>query len=218
MSESEEMYLVSIARLKEDGAEGPVSLSRLAERLSVQPVSVNQMVRKLEEAQLVTYTPYKGVELTAEGEQRAARILRSRRLWEVFLVEKLNYLPQEADEIACRLEHVVPVETGERLSSLLGNPGESPLGKPIPVAPESAPRKEGRRLSQLHLDQDGVVIQVRAEEGVRAFLKAEGVCAGTRVTVLASGHSGDTLIRTCEGNTIHLSAELAEQIWVREAL
>ena len=50
ISESEQMYLLTIARLIEGGQPEPISLSDIAKELSVLPVSVNQMVRKLEGA------------------------------------------------------------------------------------------------------------------------------------------------------------------------
>ena len=46
MSESEEMYLITIARLIEQGVEAPVPIPLLAGELSIQPVSANQMVHK----------------------------------------------------------------------------------------------------------------------------------------------------------------------------
>jgi Mn-dependent DtxR family transcriptional regulator len=58
MSENEQMYLVTIAKLEEGGHESPVALSELANALSVLPVSVNQMVRKMDESGLVKYYPY----------------------------------------------------------------------------------------------------------------------------------------------------------------
>ncbi|RMF39870.1 MAG: MarR family transcriptional regulator, partial [Anaerolineae bacterium] len=64
-SESEQMYLVTLAQL--ETASQPVPLSALAQALGVQPVSVNQMVRKLAEAGLVTYEPYHGVSLSPQG-------------------------------------------------------------------------------------------------------------------------------------------------------
>jgi DtxR family Mn-dependent transcriptional regulator len=107
MSESEEMYLVTLARLNEAEGKDPTPVSRLAEELAVLPVSVNQMIHKLEESGLVKYTQYKGVTLTETGIRQANNILRSRRLWEVFLVERLHYIPDEAESLACRLEHAV---------------------------------------------------------------------------------------------------------------
>ena len=132
MSESEEMYLVTIARLNESGDNLPVPVSQLAAELNVLPVSANQMIRKLEETGWVCYTPYKGVSLTEEGAALALQILRHRRLWEVFLVEKLKIPVAEAAELACRLEHFLPVDAAERLAIYLGNPGISPTGSPIP--------------------------------------------------------------------------------------
>ena len=86
LSESMEMYLVTIARLRVDSQ--PVPLSQLAEMLSISPVSVNEMCRKLQDQGFAVYQPYKGVSLTPEGEQRTFYILRRHRLWEVFLVQK----------------------------------------------------------------------------------------------------------------------------------
>ena len=88
MSESEEMYLITIARLGAKELQGLVPLSKLADALSVVPVSVNQMVKKLEEAGLVHYFPYKGVELTDQGRKVARQVLRHRRLWEYFFVSR----------------------------------------------------------------------------------------------------------------------------------
>jgi Mn-dependent DtxR family transcriptional regulator len=48
MSESEDMYLVSLARLQETGVEVPVPIAKLAQEMSIQPVSTSQMIHKLE--------------------------------------------------------------------------------------------------------------------------------------------------------------------------
>ena len=108
LSEREEMYLVTIARIQEAGDAGPVPLKTLARELGIGSISTNQMVRTLEEAGWLIYTPYKGVEFTPPGRQRALRILRHRRLWQVFLVERIGYSSDEASELACRLEHTLP--------------------------------------------------------------------------------------------------------------
>ena len=67
MSEAEEMYLIALARLGEQGVQGPVPLAQLAQELSVLPVSANQMVHKLKQEGILDYVPYKGVELKPEG-------------------------------------------------------------------------------------------------------------------------------------------------------
>ena len=126
------MYLVAIAKLNERGYKSPVALAKVANELEILPVSANQMIRKLEKYGLVTYTPYKGVELTVAGSQIASQILRQRRLWEVFLVEHLRCTINEADEITCRLEHIFPEAEAERLAEFLEYPRVAPSGNLIP--------------------------------------------------------------------------------------
>lgn len=96
-----EMYLATIATLQT--AEQPVPISQLAEHLSHSPVSVNEMCHKLVERRWATYQPYKGVRLTPEGITLAHQVLRRRRLWEIFLLERLGADADEARAFACHL-------------------------------------------------------------------------------------------------------------------
>jgi DtxR family transcriptional regulator, Mn-dependent transcriptional regulator len=215
MSESEEMYLISIARLNEAGIDGPVPLSQLAEELDLAPVSVNQMVRKLEEAGLVTYLPYKGAELTISGRQAALRTLRHRRLWEVFLVEELRFSPDEAEELACKMEHVLPDEAADRLATFLGNPVASPQGMPIPEALSQEAVRCEVALRQLKAAETSRVTQIAADTATRTYLSAEGIASDTQITVLAIGGTGAMLLKTENGKTIHLAEEVVKTIWVK---
>ncbi len=131
MSESVEMYLLRVVQLRED-AQTPVSLSRLAEVMAISPVSVNEMCHKMVAQGLVRYTPYKGVVLTPYGEEQINSLLRRRRLWVVFLEEKLGMDEAQAEEVACHLEHVTPCEVADRLDAYLGHPRTTPQGRPIP--------------------------------------------------------------------------------------
>lgn len=213
LTESEEMYLVSIATLQEDGAAEPVPVSLLANELNIAAVSANQMIRKLEECGLVRYSPYKGVSLTEDGEKAALRVLRHRRLWEVFLVEHLHFSPAEAALQACRVEHVFPDEAVERLAEYLGHPAASPQGRAIPVPHEARRLENDLCLSQLKAGQEGVVRQINAGAAARAFLVTQGLSMGDQLTVLASAQSGDMLLKA-SGVTLNLAAELVQAIRV----
>ncbi len=215
MSESEEMYLVTIARLREIGIESPVPLSRLAEEMQILPVSANQMIRKLAEAGLVAYTPYKGAELTGSGQRRAAQILRQRRLWATFLMEHLGYSVPEADMLACRLEHIFPEESAERLAEYLGRPVLSPDGKPIPEAQSGYLEVVGFPLTQLAAGEQGEIVQIQADEMTRAFLASEGILPGVKLTMLALGSHGASLVRITEDQRVHLSQEVANCLRVK---
>ncbi len=214
MSESEEMYLLTVAMLVEAGTEDPIPVSRLAQELAIQPVSANQMIRKLEASGLVLYTPYKGVALTQKGEQRALHILRHRRLWEVFLVENLKMTPMEANELACRLEHILPPEVAERLAEYLGYPSVSPQGKYIPdqSARDIPPRDI--LLSQMSVGQRSRVVEINTDVAARAFLNGEGIQSGAAITVLGIGNAGAFLVDV-DGRSVYLEQGLAQKIRVK---
>ena len=212
-SESEEMYLIHIAMAGEEGVQGPVGLSRLAEMLSVSPISVNQMVKKLVGRDLVVYVPYKGVELTGPGRAIADQVLRRRRLWALFLADRLGLSADRADAIACDLEHITPPDLADRLADLLGDPVTGPHGKPIPHTGRPASGPARMLLSELPVGGRATVAGVEASGATRAFLAKEGLVPGVTVEVLALAGDGDCLLGVDAGE-VHLAARLVGSILV----
>ena len=216
MSESVEMYLITISRIAEATREETVPLPALAEKLDILPVSTNQMIRKLEDAGLVRYLPYKGVQLSEEGQKIAAQILRHHQLWEHFLIDHLNFPDDAAESLACRLEHIFSNDEIEHLAAFLDDP--------IALAPSSSLSsnsgrfipEEQTRLTKLKIDQCGAITRVEADHAEHSFLSAAGVLPGMLVTILARGDTGDLLARVGEKDQIHLSAEVAAHIWLRK--
>lgn len=211
-SESEEMYLITIARAVEGGRQEPIPNAVIAEALAVTAASANEMVRKLETKDLVRYEPYRGVALTDQGRRVAIRVLRARRLWTTFLAEHLGLGPREADDQACHLEHVMDPDAVDRLAAFLGDPATDPLGRPIPRRdlPTHAPATGG--LDMVPTGATTEVAAVRASGAAAAFLAGEGIVPGATLRVLAAGTSG-VLVDT--GTPVHLTADLAAQIDVR---
>lgn len=210
LSESVQMYLVSIARLRR--GEGVVPLSELADELSVSPVSANEMCHKMQDQGLVIYQPYKGVLLTEEGKRRALYVLRRHRLWEVFLVSKLGLAYAEAHEAACQLEHDTPDEVVERLDAYLGQPDFNPMGDPIPGPDGALPLRHLAPLCELGPGQRGHVVRCDTTDLARAFLDDHGLRSGAWVTVIATTESG--LLIDVEGTEMALATHLAERIHV----
>ena len=64
--------------------QGQAATGQLAQALGVSPGTVTSMLKTLSESNLVTYTPYEGVRLTAAGTALALRIVRRHRLIELF--------------------------------------------------------------------------------------------------------------------------------------
>jgi DtxR family Mn-dependent transcriptional regulator len=128
---TEENYLKAIYKLMEsDGLS--VSTNAIAEKMNTKAATVTDMLKKLSVKKLVNYTKYKGVSLTSPGKKIAVSIIRKHRLWEFFLVEKLDFKWNEVHDIAEQLEHVNSSELVERLDKFLGHPKNDPHGDPIP--------------------------------------------------------------------------------------
>ena len=128
---SEENYLKTIYHLRKDD-EDYVSTNSIADKIETKASSVTDMLRKLSEKQLVDYVKYKGVKLTNEGVKAAVKVVRKHRLWEVFLVNKLNFSWDEVHEVAEQLEHIKSKKLVAQLDEYLEYPTHDPHGDPIP--------------------------------------------------------------------------------------
>ena len=155
-TDSMEQYLQTICRL--GGEQSPVALSALADHLGISSVSANEMIKKLVARELVTYEPYKGVTLTAEGQTQALCVIRRHRLWERFLADVLGIPWDRVHEEACQLEHATSSLVEEKLAQFLQEPETCPHGHP--VAGADCCREEGLPLSDLEPGQRAVILRV----------------------------------------------------------
>ncbi len=78
------------------------------------------------------YERYQGFKLSSEGKKIALGIVRKHRLWEYFLVQKLQFRWDEVHEIAEQLEHINSRALIDKLDSFLNFPKFDPHGDPIP--------------------------------------------------------------------------------------
>lgn len=125
-----EDYLKIIFEL--GGKSKKISNKQIAMGLNIAAGSVTEMVTKLVEEGLAKHTPYAGISLTEEGIQIAEIMVRKHRMWETFLVEKLNYKLSEVDSDAEALEHVTSDHLLDLLDKFLGYPTHCPHGGVIP--------------------------------------------------------------------------------------
>jgi len=205
VSESVEMYLVMTALLR-SAPDQPVPLSLLANKLGVSQVSANEMCHRLEERGLLAYQPYKGVTLTPDGEEWAQRILSRRRLWVIFLVENLGIDPEEADDLACQLEHI----TSDRLVAALRAFLERAPDVRAPLEPASSSASL-RPLTACTAGTRGVIAAVDVEPAAATFLARQGITSGADVEVLAVGADHAVLIQIGT-HQVALAPSLANRI------
>ena len=157
---TEENYLKAIYKLSLNGVQG-VSTNAIADKSATKPSSVTDMIKKLADKKLVSYQKYQGVNLTKKGSDVAVSIIRNHRLWEVFLVEKLNFKWDEVHDLAEELEHINTHKLTERLDEFLGFPKFDPHGDPIPDKDGNIIQHKDVTLSDLIRGEKAVVVGVK---------------------------------------------------------
>ena len=130
MTPNREDYLKIILELGGDTTK--VNNKQIVSSLDVSAASVSEMISKLVKEELVEHSPYQGVQLTASGLQKASSLIRKHRLWEVFLVEHLDYSWNEVHDDAEVLEHVTSEQLADHLEDYLNHPMHCPHGGIIP--------------------------------------------------------------------------------------
>lgn len=138
-----EMYLRTIYELIEDGV--PPLRARIAEQLGHSGPTVSQTIGRMERDGFVVVAQDRTLVLTAEGVDRATKVMRKHRLAERLLTDVIGLDLPYVHEEACRWEHVMSDRVERRLVEMLGRPERSPYGNIIPgldeldVAPGEAP-------------------------------------------------------------------------------
>lgn len=141
---TEENYIKSIFHLS--NSDKMVSTNAIAQELNTKPASVTDMLQKLAEKDILVYQKYKGVKLKALGKDIAIRTIRKHRLWECFLVDKLEFGWDEVHEVAEQLEHIQSPKLTDSLDRFLAYPSYDPHGDPIPNKQGEFPSSLGKTL------------------------------------------------------------------------
>ncbi|MGB0524693.1 MAG: metal-dependent transcriptional regulator [Flammeovirgaceae bacterium] len=213
-SSAEENYLKAIYKLSEKSE--VVSTNAIAELLKTSPASVTDMLKKLDGKHAVNYIKYKGAQLSESGKKSALWLIRKHRLWEVFLVEKLNFKWDEVHEVAEQLEHIRSKRMIERLDEFLGYPTVDPHGDPIPDAEGKFHSQPAICLSNAALHVSLTVVAVK--DSSQAFLKYLDkieVGIGTEMQVIERIEFDESLeLKLDNGRQLLVSHQVSENIMV----
>ena len=117
-----------------------VRVRDIANTLKVKMPSVVKALTALKRQELVTQEPYGDVELTPKGRRIATMILNRHNKIREFLM-RIGVSRRIADKDACLMEHVLSVETMDKISDYLK---KGPPKEPVKV-PAEAGAKEVRQ-------------------------------------------------------------------------
>lgn len=212
---SEENYLKSIFHLQTESGKG-ISTNAIAKKLETKPSSVTDMIKKLAEKKVLVYKKYQGVTLTDLGKQAAISIVRKHRLWEVFLVDKLNFSWDEVHDVAEQLEHIKSTKLINELDAFLGFPKKDPHGDPIPDKEGNFQKIEKKLLSTLEEKQTGICVGVNdSSSDFLKYLDKNNISLGHKIEVLSKESFDGSLTILINSKKITVSKKISNNIYIQ---
>ena len=211
---SEENYIKSIFHLQQET--GLVNTNSLAAEMQTRPASVTDMLKKLKGKKLLQYEKYKGFKLNEAGKKAALNVVRKHRLWEFFLVEKLNFDWDKVHSIAEEMEHISSEELVQRLDNFLGNPSFDPHGDPIPDKNGKIQVIKQQSLSEISFKKNVTVSSVSNQTAqMLDMLKHYNIAIGTQLMVLKKFEfDGSLEIKVSKQNACIISEQVAKNVFV----
>lgn len=116
LSLSQQQYVEAIADLVRE--KGRASTTEVARLLGVRLPSVTEAVRRLEFLGLARRRSRFEIALSAGGRRIAEQLDGRQKALRRFMVEILDMPPEQADQVACRVEHCVDRGFADRLAAL----------------------------------------------------------------------------------------------------
>ena len=183
-SQAEENYLKAIYALQKDESKG-ISTNTLASKMNMKASSVTDMLKRLAPKDLVEYKKYQGVKLTDKGRLAALKVIRKHRLWECFLVQKLNFKWDEVHEIAEQLEHIQSEVLINKLDAFLRFPKLDPHGDPIPDEFGRIIKNKTVSILEMGIGASGVFVGVKdSSETFLKYLNKKNLALGAKIKVI----------------------------------
>ena len=214
LSFSEENYLKSIFHLSYESELG-VSTNSIADNLNTKASSVTEMLKKLGEKNLIVYKKYHGAQLTEMGRKNALNIIRKHRLWEVFLVDKLNFKWDEVHDIAEQLEHIQSEKLTNELDKFLNFPTKDPHGDPIPNPAGFIKFTPKLRLSDLNIGETGKFIGVKDSSSTfLKYLDKRQISLGSNIKVLHQEEFDQSLHVGLDETNLTISIKTASNLYI----
>lgn len=211
---SEENYLKAIYHLGKQGKEA-VSTNAIADKVESKASSVTDMIKKLAEKNLANYVKYQGVSLTEEGRLAAALVIRKHRLWEVFLVNKLNFSWDEVHDIAEQLEHVKSLQLVNKLDAFLEYPTHDPHGDPIPDKDGNYSPIKSINILEIDIGKEGVLSFVKDSSDVfLRYLNKNHLALGDTIKVLDFEPFDNSLTIETTTKKMIISKEVAQNLYL----
>lgn len=212
---AEENYIKAIYHLQQ--TDNNVTTNEVATQLKTKAASVTDMLKKLKQKKILEYEKYQGFRLSGEGEKIALSIIRKHRLWEYFLVEKLQFGWDEVHEVAEELEHITSIKLINKLDVFLGCPKFDPHGDPIPDANGKLPSQPQISLTSLEINKLAIISAVGSQrKELLEILKHKKIGIGTKLEVKKKFAFDNSIeVKIIGQSSFNISEQLAQTLFVK---
>jgi len=212
---SEENYLKAIFHLERTYPTG-VSTNALADQMGAKASSVTDMMKRLSEKKLVKYKKYQGVKLSEKGKETAIEVIRKHRLWEVFLVDKLDFAWDEVHEVAEQLEHIKSEKLTRELDRFLEYPKKDPHGDPIPDAKGVFVFADKVLLSELNIGESGICVGVKDSSAeFLQYLDKNDIALGKEISILEKESFDQSMLINLNGRELKISNIISSNLFIK---
>jgi DtxR family Mn-dependent transcriptional regulator len=214
MTKSEEDYIKFLYQ-PTSGEREVIKISTIAKAFGYTEQSVNEMMKRLSDKNLIDYIPYKGVYLTPVGHQLALKMIRSHRIWEVFLYDKLGYGWDEVHALSEIIEHTHRDDVVDRLYTYLNSPSTCPHGNPIPSNEHQDFERHPNdiALQDTSNGQTFLVQRVEDSPSLLTYLTSIGVKLGSKITIEHVDALNDVVHISIEKQTFTIGFKNASKIF-----
>lgn len=211
-------YLRAIYQLTERDQE-KASTTQIATLLGLSGAAVTEMLSRLATQQLIAYAKYHGAQLTTEGRRQAVQLVRSQRIWETFLYQRLKMSWVDVADEAIRLSAASSAEATRRLSILLDQPKWSPYGDPIPNEEGKISIRTQTALTEVMTHQPCTMLAIkRKDRDFLDYLTSIDIAIGREIMILdRQNYEGVATVSIKPTDTVHMiSAETCRNLLVRK--
>ncbi|WP_300562935.1 metal-dependent transcriptional regulator [Companilactobacillus sp.] len=215
MSPNKENYLKTIYELNYDFTK--VTNKRISEIMNVSAPSVTEMLNSLSSEGYLTHSPYNKIVLTQKGKDVSEQLVRTHRLWEVFLNKCLKYPVDSVHHHADTMEHLSDEDLMDHLNEFLDHPQRCPHGGIIPGNGHGETDADDKLLSMI--DDDEVVQIVRLSDNYEflQYFNSLGLKIDDLLKIVKHEKFDNSLIVELEdGSEVTIGAKAVDYIFVEK--
>lgn len=215
MSPNKENYLKTIYELNYDFTK--ITNKRIAEIMDVSAPSVTEMLNSLSADGYLTHSPYNKITLTPKGNKISEKLVKTHRLWEVFLNRCLDYPVDNVHNHADDLEHSSDKDLMDHLNDFLDHPQRCPHGGIIPGNGQGETDADDKLLSMIPNGKTVQIVRVSDNYDFLQYFSSLNMRIDDTIKIVKKEKFDNSLVLKKEdGSRVTIGAKAIDYIFVED--